>query len=149
MKNYKLKLLSITVAALFFCSVESNAQEGIVVASNETKPVVKEEPIITEGEKAEEKKKEEEKEEGKMTISGYLDSYYFTNFNKPASRDNMGQSGVGRGFDRRVDQFQLGMVQTVFKYTNSKSEAVADLAFGPSAQYGNPDFSPGPSNCYL
>jgi hypothetical protein len=86
---------------------------------------------------AEEKKEEEKKEEGKLTISGYLDSYYFTNFNKPSSRDNMGQSGVGRGFDRRVDQFQLGMVQTVFKYTNRKAEAVADLVYGPSAQYGN------------
>jgi len=138
MKNYKLKLLSISAVVLTLCSIESKAQDGIVVASAETKPVaVKEESITTEGEKAEAKKKEEEKEEGKMTISGYLDSYYFTNFNKPASRDNMGQSGVGRGFDRRVDQFQLGMVQTVFKYTNSKSEAVADLAFGPSAQYGN------------
>jgi Putative beta-barrel porin-2, OmpL-like. bbp2 len=86
------------------------------------------------------------KEEGKLSISGYLDSYYFTNFNNPSSRDNMGQSGVGRGFDRRVDQFQLGMVQTVFKYTNKKSEMVADLAFGPSAQYGNygnvPNFTP-------
>lgn len=80
---------------------------------------------------------EEEKVNGTLTVSGYLDSYYFTNFNKPASRDNLGQSGVGRGFDRRVDQFGLGMVQTVFTYKNKKSEAVADLAFGPSAQYGN------------
>src|SRR5687767_2633031 len=72
-----------------------------------------------------------------FSISGYIDSYYFTNFNRPASRDNMGQSGVGRGFDRRVDQFSLGMVQTIFKYTNRKSEMVADLAFGPNAQYGN------------
>jgi hypothetical protein len=89
---------------------------------------------------------EEEEQDGKLTISGYLDSYYFTNLNKPASRDNMGQSGVGRGFDRRVDQFTLGMVQTVFTYKNKKSEAVADLAFGPSAQYGNygnvPNLSP-------
>lgn len=74
---------------------------------------------------------------GKFSISGYIDSYYFTNLNRPASRDNMGQSGVGRGFDRRVDQFSLGMVQTVFRYTNRKSEMVADLAFGPNAQYGN------------
>nr|WP_232065077.1 outer membrane beta-barrel protein [Rhodocytophaga rosea] len=74
---------------------------------------------------------------GQFSISGYIDSYYFTNFNRPASRDNMGQSGVGRGFDRRVDQFSLGMVQTLFKYTNRKSEMVADLAFGPNAQYGN------------
>jgi Putative beta-barrel porin-2, OmpL-like. bbp2 len=78
-----------------------------------------------------------EEEAGKLAINGYFDTYYFTNFNRPASRDNMGQSGVGRGFDRRVDQFQLGMVQTVFKYTNKKSELVADLAFGPNAVYGN------------
>jgi len=85
----------------------------------------------------EEEKTEEVKKDNNISFSGYLDSYYFTNFNRPASRDNMGQSGVGRGFDRRVDQFQLGMVQTIFKYTNSKSEGVVDLAFGPSAQYGN------------
>lgn len=74
-----------------------------------------------------------------FSISGYLDSYYFTNLNNPASRNNMGQKdiNVGRGFDRYADQFSLGMVQTVFKYTTSNSEAVADLAFGPNAQYGN------------
>ncbi|MDO1450040.1 outer membrane beta-barrel protein [Rhodocytophaga aerolata] len=78
-----------------------------------------------------------ETDKSTFSISGYIDSYYFTNFNRPASRDNMGQSGVGRGFDRRVDQFSLGMVQTIFRYTNRKSEMVADLAFGPNAQYGN------------
>lgn len=74
---------------------------------------------------------------GELSISGYIDSYYFTNFNNPASRDNMGVSGVGRGFDRKVDQFALGMVQTMFTYTNKKSDMVVDLAFGPNAQYGN------------
>jgi hypothetical protein len=126
------------------------AQEALIVAANDNKPLldpkltesktevtlVADEPIVTEGEKKE-AEEEKEAEDGALTVSGYLDSYYFTNFNNPASRDNMGQSGVGRGFDRRVDQFQLGMVQTVFKYTNNKSEAVVDLAFGPSAQYGN------------
>ncbi|MEY2705240.1 MAG: hypothetical protein RL407_1302 [Bacteroidota bacterium] len=80
-------------------------------------------------------KVEEEKKE--LSISGYIDSYYFTNFNRPASRDNMGVSGVGRGFDRKADQFALGMVQTMFTYTTNKSEMVVDLAFGPNAQYGN------------
>jgi hypothetical protein len=135
MKKY---LYGILCTATSFCSIENEvfAQGDPLVASiNKTVPA-KEEPIVTAGEKkaADEEPK---KEEGKLSISGYLDSYYFTNFNNPASRDNMGQSGVGRGFDRRVDQFQLGMVQTVFKYTNNKSEAVIDLAFGPSAQYGN------------
>ncbi|MBL7861084.1 MAG: porin [Cyclobacteriaceae bacterium] len=123
-----------------------HAQENpIVVASNAAKPTI--EVVPTKGDELEAKLEEEkEAEEGKFSVSGYIDTYYFTNFNKPSSRDNMGQSGVGRGFDRRVDQFQIGMVQTVFKYTNSKSEVVADLAFGPSAQYGNygnvPNLSP-------
>jgi Putative beta-barrel porin-2, OmpL-like. bbp2 len=74
---------------------------------------------------------------GKFAFSGYVDSYYFTNFNNPSSRNSLGQSGVGRGFDRYVDQFQIGMVQTKMTYTNNKSEAVIDLTFGPNSDYGN------------
>ncbi len=137
MKNYRLKLLVIA-AVLFFILPETQAQSDLIVASNTVKPIrIIEEKIVTAGEAKEKEDEEKKEEEGKFSVSGYLDSYYFTNFNKPASRDNMGQSGVGRGFDRRVDQFQLGMVQTVFKYTNNKSEGIIDLAFGPSAQYGN------------
>ena len=136
MKNYKSKLLPILVLLVAY-HLELKGQIEVIVASNEKNPIPANfEPIQTVGE-IEQAKEEKKEEEGKFTVSGYIDTYYFTNFNKPASRDNMGQSGVGRGFDRRVDQFQLGMVQTVFKYTNSKSEMVADLAFGPSAQYGN------------
>jgi hypothetical protein len=124
------------------------AQDNLTASLNNRRlPVGTDEKIVTEGEKKEEAKKEgEEAEEGKLSVNGYIDSYYFTNFNKPASRDNLGVSGVGRGFDRRVDQFQLGMVQTVFKFTKKKSEMIADLAYGPSAQYGNygnvPNFTP-------
>jgi hypothetical protein len=82
-------------------------------------------------------KVDEEDETGKLSISGYFDSYYFTNFNNPASRDNMGISGVGRGFDRKADQFGLGMVQTLFTYKRKNSDMVVDLAYGPNAQYGN------------
>lgn len=147
MKNSR---IYISVGALvLLLSSRVVAQDNLVIASAEKKVApVNTEVVVTKGDELQTEldKKKEEAEEGKFSVSGYLDSYYFTNFNKPASRDNMGQSGVGRGFDRRVDQFQLGMVQTVFKYTNSKSEAVADLAFGPSAQYGNygnvPNFAP-------
>lgn len=148
MKKFRLNFLWIASALFLTINLESTAQSELQIAANDVKPVInkKDEAVITEVDKPQTKEtavketedgKKEEEEDGKLSVSGYLDSYYFTNFNKPASRDNMGQSGVGRGFDRRVDQFQLGMVQTVFKYTNSKSEAVADLAFGPSAQYGN------------
>lgn len=138
MKNYTANMMRLSLALILV--IGSNfaiAQDNTIVVASIAKPVAKDDKIVTEGDALEAKNEKEEAEEGKFSVSGYLDTYYFTNFNKPASRDNMGQSGVGRGFDRRVDQFQLGMVQTVFKYTNSKSEVVADLAFGPNAQYGN------------
>ena len=129
MKNLKLFTCA-ALAMTFFASTTVLSQEAVVASNSSEAATTTAAPVPA----ADETKEEPA---GKLTISGYLDSYYFTNFNKPASRDNMGQSGVGRGFDRRVDQFNLGMVQTVFTYKNKKSEAVADLAFGPSAQYGN------------
>lgn len=133
MKIFAKGLLALPLLCLAL-SVSAQTQTPQLIASLDKRPVMIDEKAP---EKAKPDSVAQEKEEGKLSISGYLDSYYFTNFNSPSSRDNMGQSGVGRGFDRRVDQFQLGMVQTVFKYTNKKSEMVADLAFGPSAQYGN------------
>ncbi len=138
-------VLSISIF-LALQSTRVNAQEQVVkvVAKDDSQPTAKLRSVEPDNWRAEEQvvkvaeqSEGEEKQEAMLSVSGYLDSYYFTNFNRPASRDNMGQSGVGRGFDRRVDQFQLGMVQTVFKYVNSKSEGVVDLAYGPNAQYGN------------
>lgn len=143
MKNPVYRFVIYTLVFVVAGAFSATAQD-VLTASASAKPVITtEEAIVTNGEKAEAKKSEEvkkekeEEEAGKLSVSGYIDSYYFTNFNKPASRDNMGVSGVGRGFDRRVDQFQLGMAQTIFKFTNKKSEMIADLAFGPNAQYGN------------
>jgi hypothetical protein len=139
MKNLRINSLSyILVVCAMALSYDALSQE-VLVASAEIKPAVvtPESPIVTEGEKKAAKSAEEEEEDGKLSVSGYIDSYYFHNFNNPASRNNMGASGVGRGFDRKVDQFTLGMVQTIFTYSNKKSEMVADLAFGPNAQYGS------------
>jgi len=81
---------------------------------------------------------------GKMVMSGYLDSYYNMALNDPKSGNTMGYYanspaavGYARAFDRLDKQFALGLVQTKFTYTNSKSEAVVDLTFGPNAQLGN------------
>ena len=71
-----------------------------------------------------------------FTFSGYLDSYYIGNFNKPLSRSNTGVAN-GRAFDVTSGQFQLGLVQTKMTYANDKSEAVVDLTFGPNADLGN------------
>jgi hypothetical protein len=80
--------------------------------------------------------KDEEEGKGAFAFSGYLDSYYMANFNKPASRSNMGATNA-RVFDQRSGQFSLGLVQAKVAYTNSKSEAVVDLTFGPNANLGN------------
>ena len=83
---------------------------------------------------------EDDEKTGKLSFSGYLDSYYSMNFNKPLSQSNTGYSGVARVFDTHSGQLMLGMVQTMVTYTNDKSEVVADITFGPnanSANYGN------------
>ncbi len=74
---------------------------------------------------------------GKFTVSGYIDSYYFKNLNDPLSGGNATNSGFERIFDQREGQFQLGLVQTKFGYSTSKSEVVMDLTFGPNADLGN------------
>src|SRR5678815_3616658 len=52
-----------------------------------------------------------------LSFSGYFDTYYFGNFNNPSTRNNLGNSGISRGFDRYVGQFQLGMVMAHMGYS--------------------------------
>lgn len=81
--------------------------------------------------------RQEEESKGKFTFSGYIDSYYFGNFNRPASRSNLGSAGNARAFEQRAGQFSIGLVQTRIGYSNAKSDVVVDLAFGPNADLGN------------
>jgi hypothetical protein len=69
---------------------------------------------------------------GDFSISGYVDTYYFYNTNDPKSGVNK-----GRIFDLPHNNFDLGLVQTMFTYTYGKSKLVADLAYGPNADLGN------------
>jgi hypothetical protein len=78
----------------------------------------------------------EEAPKGKFSVSGYVDVNYFHNFNMPKSMDNQGASGVGRGFDRSVNTFQVGGAQTLFKYATPKTEMVIDLLYGNAGQFG-------------
>lgn len=86
---------------------------------------------------------------GKLTISGYIDSYYLTAFNNPQSGNLLGVDQLaGRAFDRLPDQFALGLVQTKFTYSNRKSDLVVDLTFGPNAELGNFGNTTGALNLY-
>jgi hypothetical protein len=74
---------------------------------------------------------------GKFTFSGYMDTYYFGNFNNPRSQSNLGLGGPARAFDQRAGQFGIGLIQAKAVYTADKVDAVMDLTFGPFADLGN------------
>ncbi|OIN57344.1 porin [Arsenicibacter rosenii] len=78
---------------------------------------------------------------GKFTFSGYMDTYYFGNFNNPKSQSNMGLNALGssnaRAFDQKSGQFGIGLIQAKAAYSSDKVDAVMDLAFGPFADLGN------------
>jgi hypothetical protein len=118
MRKVYLTVLSIITPFLGFAK---DGQKG----STSAEEVVKVEEI-----------KDEEEKKGSFAFSGYMDTFYSANLNKPASRSNMGQSNA-RVFDQIPGQVQLGLVQTKVAYTNDKSEAVIDLSFGPNADLGN------------
>lgn len=86
---------------------------------------------------------------GKLSISGYLDSYYLTAFNRPQSGNLLGVDQLaGRAFDRLPDQFALGLVQAKLSYSNRRSDMVIDLTFGPNAELGNFGNTTGAFNLY-
>ncbi len=78
---------------------------------------------------------------GKFTFSGYMDTYYFGNFNNPKSQSNLGLNGTNvgnaRAFDQRAGQFGIGLIQAKAVYTADKVDAVMDLTFGPFSDLGN------------
>ncbi len=138
MKNIRSQSLGFgTVGFVLIISFQSSAQEQFVMAANEgTKTPVVEEPIVTAGEKAQEDEKKDE-DKGKFTYSGYFDTYYFANLNQPATRNNLGSSGISRGFDRYVGQFQLGMFLNRMSYAYKNTEVVGEIGFGPNVEYGS------------
>lgn len=77
------------------------------------------------------------KDSSKFTYSGYFDMYYFGNLNSPASRSNLGASGISRGFDRYPGQFQLGMLLNRVTYSYGRASVVGEMGFGPNAEYGS------------
>jgi len=86
---------------------------------------------------------------GKLTVSGYIDSYYLTAFNRPKSGNLLGTDQLaGRAFDRLPDQFALGLVQAKLGYSSRKSDLVIDLTFGPNADLGNFGNTSGALNLY-
>jgi hypothetical protein len=152
-----IKLCSGLLLGALLISGAGFAQEQPVLASATKTPSEATPPqdgTVPEGEA----KKEDEKP--KLTLSGYIDSYYLHAFNNPKSGNLMGAGQgdaaginagypVGRAFDRVTDQFSLGLVQTKFTYSDDKSDLVVDLTFGPNAELGNFGNTTGTTNLWL
>jgi len=121
MKIKNLLLVMIVVTGFYSSGF---AQQPVIVAS--ATPIRKTETKKTELILA----AEEPEEKPKVTISGYIDSYYLHAFNNPKSGNLMGSGNVagpyfaGRAFDRLTDQFALGLVQTKFMYSDKKSDRI-------------------------
>jgi hypothetical protein len=127
--------ISACLALTIFSLANPVSAQEIVVASIEKEAIERKEDDVTEPEGTEAEKKEEE--EGELTYSGYFDTYYFANLNKPFSRNNLGNSGISRGFDRYVGQFQLGMFLNRMTYSYKTVEVVGEIGFGPNVEYGS------------
>ncbi len=81
--------------------------------------------------------KPQEEKKNPITFSGYVDTYFFGNFNAPISKSNLGASGYERAFDQKSGQFQLGLAQTKMTYSTDKVDGVIDLTFGNHGDLGN------------
>ncbi len=123
----KTKKMKNQLLLLFLVSARLAAQAGDTTEVAKAKIIA---AVVTAAPKAGE-------DTGKFTFSGYLDFYYFGNFNNPQDRMNTGVNGSARSFDQRAGQFQLGIVQAKASYTSDKVDAVFDMAFGNNADLGN------------
>ena len=72
-----------------------------------------------------------------LTFSGYFDTYYLINLNKPSTRNNLGACGCARGFDRYSNQFQIGMFLTHVSYVHEALAFDGEIGFGPNMEYAN------------
>ncbi len=95
------------------------------------------EKLAAEAKAKEEKSKVESAEEEKrpLTLSGYVDTYYFANFS--GAQSNLGASGFERIFDQKANNFQLGLAQMKTTYETGKVTGVIDLTFGNHGDLGN------------
>jgi Putative beta-barrel porin-2, OmpL-like. bbp2 len=74
-------------------------------------------------------------DESPLKFNGYLDTYYFANFN--GVQTNLGASGFERIFDQKANNFQIGLAQIKTTYTKDKVTGVIDLTFGNHGDLGN------------
>jgi hypothetical protein len=131
MKKYTMGLAQLSM--LLILAITANytfAQENIVVASA-AKPIAKEEPIVTEGDKAA-IAEEEEESEPTFTFAGSIDTYFRTSFN--TQNAYYGDAYAPSTSFADLKGFGIGMVNLITSYGGDKAGFTADLVFGPRGQ---------------
>ncbi len=80
----------------------------------------------------------QEESEGPLTVSGYVDTYYFANSNGVSGAGaNLGASGFERIFDHNANSFQVGLAQLMTTYQKGSVTGVIDVVFGNHADLAN------------
>lgn len=135
-----MKNLFNTVSFTFLLTALSTPEFSLLAQSDGTivaAAAISTDPALTPVASVTSSAEEESTPEPKLSFSGYFDTYYFANLNRPSSRNNLGSSGISRGFDRYVGQFQLGMFLTRLSYAFKNTEVVGEIGYGPNAEYGS------------
>ncbi len=135
----KKSTLRVSLYGAIICMVMSGTRvlaQDVVVASA-TKPIVKDEVIITEGDLAEAAAKktseaEPVEEEPKLTFSGSIDTYFHTSFK--TTNDFYGGAYAPSTSFSDLKGFALGMVNLITSYSGEKAGFTADIVLGPRGQ---------------
>ncbi|MCP9755025.1 porin [Lacihabitans sp. CCS-44] len=108
---------------------------AVSATENPTKPSKSEKNQAQKEANVETPKAVVEEAKNPLTFSGYVDTYYFANFNGVQS--NLGASGFERIFDQKANNFQVGLAQLKTTYSTDKVTGVIDLTFGNHGDLGN------------
>lgn len=131
MKKYTTQLMQLSLAFILLIGGRNSfAQDNVVVASA-AKPVVKEDKIVTEGDKAAEANAEEE-DEPTFTFAGSIDTYFHSTFK--TQNAYYGDAYAPSTSFADLKGFGIGMVNLIATYGGDKAGFTADVVFGPRGQ---------------
>jgi len=132
MKKYTAQLMQLSLALILLISGKNSfAQDNVVVASA-AKPVVKEDKIVTEGDKAAAEAKAEEEDEPTFTFAGSIDTYFHSTFK--TQNAYYGDAYAPSTSFADLKGFGIGMVNLIASYGGDKAGFTADVVFGPRGQ---------------
>lgn len=132
MKKYTTQLLQLSLALILLIGGKNSfAQDNVVVASA-AKPVVKEDKIVTEGDKAAAEAKAEDEDEPTFTFAGSIDTYFHSTFK--TQNAYYGDAYAPSTSFADLKGFGIGMVNLIASYGGDKAGFTADVVFGPRGQ---------------